>query len=148
MTARRDRTVPRGDDGSILLLAIGFCAIAMLLVWAVIDVSVVFLARRDLAATVDGAALAAVQEVDAAAVYTGDGAADLPLDRDAVIAAVARYVAGPGGSPADQRVVGVVDDGGRAVVVRGEREVRLPVFGTVTVTARATATNHRQSGAE
>lgn len=144
---RRWPEAPRGDDGSILLLSIGFAVAALLLVWAVVDASAVFLARRDLTAAVDGAALAAAQQVDAAAIYASGGDQELPLDPDAVARAVDAYVGSnyPRGEGPAQRISGGVDASARVVVVRGERDVRLPVFGTVTVTARATAVNHRQA---
>jgi hypothetical protein len=129
-----------------LLLSIGFCVIALLLIWAVVDASAIFLARRDLAAAVDGTALAAVQQVDSDELYANGARGDLPLDPDKVAVAVETYVEStyPRRDFPEQRIVGGVDDSGHAVAVRGERDVRLPVFGTVTVTARASAVNHRR----
>jgi len=137
---------PSGDDGSILLMSIGLFVVSLLLIWAVIDASVVFLARRDLTAAVDGAALTAAQEADADALYSGGAAADLALDPAGVGHAVQTYLDRmyPAGQWPRQRITAGVDGTGRSVQVRGEREVTLPVFGTVTVTAKATATNHRR----
>ena len=130
----------RGDDGQLTLLVLGYTAIAGLLTVVVVDVSTVFLARRGLAAVADGAAVAAVQSVDRAALYAGtDTGGLLPLDPAAVRTTVADYArhhpeAEVAGSSAD----------GRTVVVDARREVALPFGGlvgvdSVTVTARATA---------
>jgi hypothetical protein len=67
---RRDRC---GDDGSILVLVIGYTAIAAALIVLGIDVTKVFLARRALSAAADSAALAAAQGVDVQAIYAGAG---------------------------------------------------------------------------
>jgi uncharacterized membrane protein len=140
--SRRSR--PCGEDGTILLLSIGFCVMALLLVWAVVDASAVFLARRDLAAAVDGTAIAAAQEIDTQAVYEGGATDDLPLAsdevRDTVEAVVARTY--PASEDPAQEITGGVSADGRSVVVSGRRTVHLPGFGTVTVTARATAASH------
>src|SRR4051794_15481915 len=86
----------RRDDGQLTLLVIGYAAIAAVLVVIGVDVSAAFLARRQLSSVADAAALAAAQEVDRAAVYTGAGpvcGGSLPVDAaaaaDAVDAAVA-----------------------------------------------------------
>ena len=68
------------DAGSVLPLVIGVVVIVVALVTVVTDVSVLFLHRRALQATVDGAALAGAQGVDAAAVYAGGARGDLRLD--------------------------------------------------------------------
>jgi hypothetical protein len=61
------------DDGSILVLVIGYTAIAAALIVLGIDVTKVFLARRALSAAADSAALAAAQGVDVQAIYGGPG---------------------------------------------------------------------------
>lgn len=80
------------DDGSIMVLIIGYVAIAAVLMTVGIVVSKVFLAQRTLAAAADSAALAASQGVDKQAVYDGQGpqcGQPLPLDpaRAAALAA-------------------------------------------------------------
>src|SRR5580698_10106465 len=71
------------DEGSIVVLVIGYAAIAALLMAAGIDVSKVFLAQRALSSAADAAAVAASEGVDAKRVYDGPelqcGGA-LPLD--------------------------------------------------------------------
>jgi uncharacterized membrane protein len=140
----RRPTRPRGDDGTILLLSIGFCAIALLLVWAVVDASAVFLARRDLAAAVDGTALAAAQQIDTQGVYESGASDDLPLSAAAVRDAVDGYVSRtyPANENVGQQITGEVTPDQHAVAVTGRRILHLPGFGTITVTARATAVSH------
>ncbi len=136
----------RGDDGTILILTIGFLVIAMLVVWAVVDASAVFLQRRDLASAVDGIALDAAQQVDVGALYAGGVQGDLPLDADAVQRAVDASVARsfPPARFPGWHLTGHAS-GPHTVTVIGTRVVRLPVYGTVTVTATADATD--RSGA-
>jgi Putative Flp pilus-assembly TadE/G-like len=74
---------PRGDDGQLTLLIIGFVAIAAVLVIVGVDASKVFLARRALSSAADAAAVAASQAVDKNAIYAGIGGGCgglLPLD--------------------------------------------------------------------
>jgi hypothetical protein len=81
MTRRRhdDRhDVRHGDDGQMTVLIIGFTAIILLMIVVVTDISKVFLVRRDLDATADGAVLAAANGL--AAIYAqpaADGNAEL-----------------------------------------------------------------------
>jgi type II secretory pathway component PulM len=80
------------DDGSIMVLIIGYTAIVAVLMTVGVDVSKVFLAQRALASAADSAALAAAQGVDTQAVYDGRGPQcrqPLPLDsaRSAALAA-------------------------------------------------------------
>jgi uncharacterized membrane protein len=87
------------DRGQALVLLIGLAAILVALVAVVTDASHVFLYRRALASAADGAAIAAVQALDEAAVYRDPGAfrrGALPLDASAARAAVERYVQNAG----------------------------------------------------
>jgi Putative Flp pilus-assembly TadE/G-like len=61
------------DDGSILVLVIGYTAIAAVLLVVGVDTSKVFLARRALASAADAAALAAAQGIDRNVLYNGPG---------------------------------------------------------------------------
>ena len=75
--SRRRRT----DDGQMTVLIIGFTAIILLMIVVVTDISKVFLVRRDLDATADGAVLAAANGL--AAIYAqpaADGNAELDPD--------------------------------------------------------------------
>lgn len=74
------------EDGQLTVLVIGYTFIAAALIVVAIDVSSLFLARRALSSAADSAALAAAQQVDRAAVYSGSVAAGcglLPIEPDA-----------------------------------------------------------------
>lgn len=92
---RHDRRVGepcRGDRGQLTLLIIGFVTIAAVLVVTAVDVSKVFLARRALASAADAAALRAAQQLDRAAIYSGQagGCGELlPVDASAATSAAA-----------------------------------------------------------
>ena len=82
----------RGDDeGSILLLTLGFAIVAMALVLVVTDASKVFLTRRSLVSAADAAALAGAQSLDREQFYTGK-TDTLPLDATAAADAVRTYI--------------------------------------------------------
>jgi len=138
----------REDDGSVLLLTLGFAVVALLLVAVVVDASKLFLTRRALSGVTDGAALAGAQGVDVAAVYAGavEGGR-LPLDESAVAAAVWAYL---DAADDDDRLDGLrvveIETTADTVVVTLEARARLPLRSTltadpdgvtITVTARA-----------
>ena len=83
----------RDDEGSVLPLVVGVVILVVSLLTLVTDVSVLWLQRRSLQATVDGAALAGAQGVDLAAVYARGATGDLRLDPPAARAAVRAFVA-------------------------------------------------------
>jgi uncharacterized membrane protein len=98
-TLARSRVRRNEDRGQALLLLIGLAAILVALIAVVADASHLFLYRRALASAADGAATAAVQAVDEAAVYRDPGAfrrGGLPLDASVARAAVDRYVQNAG----------------------------------------------------
>jgi uncharacterized membrane protein len=78
----------RRDEGSVLILTIGFALLAMVFVGVVVDASKLFLTRRALASVADGAAQAGAQDVDLAAVYRSGPGAALPLSPARAAAAV------------------------------------------------------------
>lgn len=125
------------EEGSILVLSLGYAVVLLSLVLVVVDVSAVFLARRGLASACDGASLAAAQSIDTGQVYRqGVSGSALPLA--GVQSAVGRYQAQvyPNGA-----LAGSVR-GSDTVVVTGSRTVDLPVIswlGIGDVTIRATA---------
>jgi Flp pilus assembly protein TadG len=132
-------TRPRDDEGQLLILTAFFALVLFLLVAVVVDASAAFLARRGLAGTADGAALAAAQSVDLTAFYEGSGDGLLPLGE--VDAAVAAYVDSYGD---DAEVVAVDLVDGTTVEVTLRRHLALPLappgYGDgvdVTATARA-----------
>jgi Flp pilus assembly protein TadG len=81
------------DEGSVMILMIFMALIIAGLITVVTDVSTVFLAQREMQSTADGAALAAAQQADLQAVYTGDLGAQLPLSHEQATAAINDYAA-------------------------------------------------------
>jgi uncharacterized membrane protein len=104
-------------------LVLGCLVITMMLVTVVTDVGSMWLARRSLQATVDGAALAGSREVDLGAIYAGRSRGPLALDKPLALAAVRSFVSV---SPSAHQLGGF-------------RLTRINVVGT-TVTVRAEAT--------
>src|SRR3954468_13655227 len=88
---RRLAGAGRSDEGTILLLTIGFALIALSLVLVITDASKVFLTRRSLVSAADAAALAGAQSLDREQFYTGKSDS-LPLDATAAADAVRAYV--------------------------------------------------------
>ncbi|MDD7962627.1 pilus assembly protein TadG-related protein [Microbacterium thalli] len=78
----------RDEDGSVLILALGYAALAVVLVLVTIDASSLYLARKHADTVADAAALAAT---DGFTVVVDGGAASARLDPDA-IGALARQV--------------------------------------------------------
>jgi Flp pilus assembly protein TadG len=136
----------RGDEGSILVLTLGYAVLLMALVLVVVDASAVFLARRSLAGACDGASLSAAQSVDTDEVYrSGAAGSTLPLAN--VQLAVGRYQAQ---TYPEGRLTGSVR-GGDTVVVAGSRTVKLPAIdwlgiGDVTISANAEASARQLAG--
>jgi Flp pilus assembly protein TadG len=132
------------DEGTILLLTCGLAVVLMALVVVVIDVSVVILAKRGVASAADGAALVAAQQPDHTALNDPrrrDVLDDfLPLDRGAVIDAVARYEREAAVTQRTLTLRADVVDGTEAVVF-ARRTVRLPFvswFGVEQVVVEST----------
>lgn len=117
--------IRRSDDGSVLPLVIGAVVIVLTLVTVVTDVGVLWLQRRSLQATLDGAALAGAQSVDLPAVYAGGANGDLKLNATSARAAVRTYLAAV---PSSKRLTSF-----RLTQVR---------VVTTTITVRGTAVAH------
>ncbi len=127
----RSRT---SDEGSVLLLILGLVVLAGLFVTVVIDVSALFLDRRDLIAAADGAALAGAQGIDESSVYR-DGlpeSGSLILNRSRAELLVQSYLV-------DQGIIGTYDDlevdvdvTNTTVTVQLVAKVRLPIANVVT----------------
>ena len=139
------RVHARGDDGTILVLLLGFTAVLLLMVAVVVNVSSVILAKRGLVSAADGAAVSAAQSLDLDALYSGGLAGGrIPLDAREAAARVAAYEAGAAaGQPGLQLRLARTDDG-TTVVVQGVRMVELPFgrllgFRPVRVEAEARA---------
>lgn len=118
----------RRDDGSVLVLALGFIVICVIAVAVVADASTVFLARRSLQARADSAALAGAQAIDLEAYYSQGASARITLDPSRVRAAVERHVRR---APGDGRLIGVSLRGDQVVVSMSDR-VRPPFSGWLT----------------
>jgi len=134
------------DDGSILLLTVGFTALVLALVLVVADASKLFLTRRSLVAAADGAALAGVQNLDRATFYAGKSPDVLPLDASAAAAAVRAYVADLADEYVDLELVDVhVGDGVVTVTLRARSRLPFAAYVgrpdgvVVEATAHATA---------
>ncbi|MCU1432474.1 MAG: Protein of unknown function rane [Actinotalea sp.] len=118
------------DEGTVLVLLLGFTAVLLLMVAVVVNVSSVILAKRGLASAADGAAVAAAQELDLDAVYARGLGERIPLDPQRVGGRVEQYEreAEPGQPGLELR--GDVSPDGTTAVVRAVRLVELP-FGRI-----------------
>jgi Flp pilus assembly protein TadG len=87
------------DDGQVMLLMVFFAVIIAALITVIVDVSTVFLAEREMQSTADGAALAATQQPDLAAIYTSDLGPRLPLSRSASVDILDSYAINPARIP-------------------------------------------------
>jgi len=85
------RSTGARDEGQVMILMVCFAVIIAALITVVVDVSTVFLAQRQLQSTADGAALAAAQQADLPAIYTGELGAQLPLSRVAAVGVIDAY---------------------------------------------------------
>jgi uncharacterized membrane protein len=130
----RLRRQPADEQGSVLLLILGLVVLAGLFVTIVIDVSALFLQRRELIAAADGAALAGAQAIDEEALYTSglpeEGA--LVLDQSRARSAVLDYLTNNGLTNDYPSLEIRVDTTPTTVSVRLSATVRLPVVNTVT----------------
>lgn len=127
---RRRRT--RNEEGTILLVTIGYMMIAIALIVVAVDASAFFLSRRALAALADGAAVAGTHAEDGDSLYTAGTGADLPLTADGVRAEVVRYLASrdPAGSSPRSALAGV-DTDGRTVTVSLREDKPLPFLSLI-----------------
>lgn len=126
------RRAARDEAGQLLLLVLLYALVAAGLVAVATGAAAVFLHRRALASATDGAALAAAQGADEAAIYTGRADDELPIDPALARTIVTGYVA-------DNRLaarfpgfaVRSVDVDGRTVAVTFASLVRLPFVGVL-----------------
>lgn len=135
----------RDDEGTVLVLLLGFTAVLLLLVAVVVNVSAVVLAKRGVVSAADGAAVSAAQSLDLEALYAGGlSTGRVPLDEGEAAARVAAYASdAQDGQPGLQLRLARVD-AGTTVVVQGLRMVELPFgrilgFAPVRVEAEARA---------
>jgi len=116
------------DDGSILVLSLGFIVICFLALAVVVDASTVFLARRALQSQADAAALAGAQAIDVDAYYSGGADARIRLDPAGIRRAVEGHVRR---DPGDGRLTGVSLRNDIVLVAMVDR-VRPPFSGWLT----------------
>lgn len=116
------------DDGSVLILALGFIVICIIGLAVVVDASAVFMARRSLQAQADSAALAGAQAIDLGAYYADGAASRIRLDPAGIRAAVERHVRR---DPGDARLLGVTLRSDIVTVSMRDR-VRPPFSGWLT----------------
>lgn len=134
----------RDDRGSITPLVIGLAVVVALLVVVVIDASAGFLARENLNATADAAALAATDGVQGERAYTAGLDDDLAVDEEAARRYVAQYLDASGAADRYDDLVWSVRVAGRRVTVRLAARASLPLRmpggpEAVDVTAEASA---------
>jgi Flp pilus assembly protein TadG len=146
----RRRWLPvRDDSGTILLLTLGMAVLCAAMLTGVTAFSSLVLDRRALQGLADGAALAAAQHADLAAVYTGRGGDErLPLDPAAARAATTDYLRAARAADQFPNVGAAVAADASRVTVRVTADVPLPFVGRVTggrarvrLSADATATS-------
>ena len=121
-------TTMRQDEGSILVLSLGFIVVCILAVAVVVDASAMFLERRSLQARADSAALAGAQAVDLTDYYARGPAARIVLDPARVRGAVERHVRR---APGEGRLTAVSLRGSEVLVSMTHR-VRPPFSGWLT----------------
>ena len=114
----------RRDEGSVLLLVLGFAGLLIVLVAVVADVSAVILAKRSVASAADGAAVSAAQALDESALHRQGLGQAIPLSLEQARARVAAYEDQVRGSQPGLALGVRVE--GRTAVVTGARTVRLP----------------------
>lgn len=115
------------DQGSIMVLSLGFVIICVLAVGVVVDVTSVFIARRSLQAALDAAALAGAQGIDLPSYYARGAADGVVLNPGAVRARVSTQLQ----ATPEVRLVAVRLENS-TVVVRGSTSVRPPLSGWLT----------------
>ena len=125
-----------------MFLTFGLAVVLMALVVVVVDVSVVVLAKRNVANAADGAALVAAQQPDARVLNNRRDALNqrLPLDAREVARVVAVYQREEVARQPTLTMSATVR-GGTEAVVQARRTVRLPFaswFGMKSVVVRAT----------
>lgn len=137
MTGRLRR--PAGEDGTVLVLTLGFAGLLLVMVGVVVNVSAVVLAKRGAASAADGAAVSAAQSLDLDALYAQGLGGQVPLSLADASSRVQAYAAdAQTGQPG---LVLSLDLEGTTAVVEAVRVVRppFPLLGTGSVTVRAVA---------
>lgn len=114
----------RREEGTVLVLVIGFAFVLLVMVGVVVNVSAVVLAKRGVSSAADGAAVSAAQSLDIEALYRDGLREQVPLSLAEARGRVATY-----STSAELQQPGlalVVRLDGRTAVVTATRTVRLP----------------------
>lgn len=122
----------RDDSGSVMLIGIVLIAICTLALAVVVDVSVLFIQRRNLAALADASALAGAQSLDLDAYYAHGASEATTLD-PAIVARVARAQVIAVAAHDGLRGIRLeqVDSDGESVTVRLSAPVTVPFLGPI-----------------
>jgi hypothetical protein len=131
------------DSGSVSVFIFGCFVLALLLVATTTDLAVLQLDRRTLQAQADGAALAAAQAPDLAAIYSSGLSTYVPIDAPLARRRALTLLQARSARLAGFRVEAVTTDG-RTVFVHLSARIKPPflrLFGTsIRVDAQARAT--------
>jgi hypothetical protein len=122
---RRRQQHRRDQRGQMTVLIIGFTAVLLMMVVVVTDISKVFLVRRDLDATADGAVLAAANGLAAIYAHPGDGQ-NAEIDPDEARRLTAEYLDAVGADATFPRLDWSAEVDGTTVIVHLTSDVDLP----------------------
>jgi hypothetical protein len=115
----------RDERGQMSVLIIGFAAVVLLMIVVVTDISKVFLVRRDLNSTADGAVLAAANGL--AAIYAQGGSGEnAQIDPDEARRLTAEYLESVDASNRFDGLDWTADVNGTTVTVHLSSAVGLP----------------------
>lgn len=117
----------RDEVGSVAPMIIGFAVVAMLLVGVVVDSSAAFLARQNLNATADAAALAATDGMQGEQVYGAGLGERARIDPASARRYVAEYLRTSGVRDRYENLRFEVEAQGDRIVVRVSGNVKLPI---------------------
>ncbi|MEY4136362.1 MAG: hypothetical protein RL205_490 [Actinomycetota bacterium] len=120
------------DTGSVMLLGIVLVAVCVLALAVVVDVSSLFIQRRNLAAIADAAALAGAQAIDLDQYYAHGASKATALDPATVARVVRAHVTAIAASDGmrGMRLVGVESDG-ESVSVHLSAPVQVPFLSSL-----------------
>lgn len=115
----------RDERGQMTVLIIGFTAVLLMMIVVVTDISKVFLVRRDLDATADGAVLAAANGLAAIYAQPGDGQ-NAEIDPDEARRLTAEYLDAVGADATFPGLDWSAEVDGATVIVHLASGVKLP----------------------
>lgn len=126
------RVDSRDDTGSVMLLGIVLVAVCLLSLAVVVDVSALFIQRRNLAAIADAAALAGAQAIDLDAYYAHGASRATTLEPAVVVRVVRANVTAVAST---DRLHGIrldaVRSDGESVSIRLSAPVAVPFLGSL-----------------